>query len=131
MSAFDVVAAGIAVLAVLITGLSIQVSQLRLRHRVSFGDGGHKDLLLAVRAHGNTLEQSTLFGLLALAAANLPSPPTAVLSGACAAFVIARLVHAWALFARRLTMRQAAHALSTLVHLALALAIGWTLWLAR
>lgn len=131
MSAFDVVAASIAVLAVLITGLSIQVSRLRLRHRVSFGDGGHKDLLLAVRAHGNTLEQSTLFGLLALAAANLPSPPTAVLSGARAAFVIAHLVHAWALFARRLTMRQAAHALSTLVHLALALAIGWTLWLAR
>lgn len=127
----NVVAASIAVLALLLTGLSIHVSRLRLRHRVSFGDGGHKDLLVAVRAHGNALEHTTLFAVLALAAGALPQLPAALLAGCCAVFVLARVVHVWAIFARRLPLRQAAHAASTLVHVVLALAIAWVAWQAR
>ena len=56
----------LALLALLLTALSLNVSRLRMRHRVSFGDGGHRDLMVAVRAHGNALEQSLLFGLLLL-----------------------------------------------------------------
>jgi uncharacterized protein len=128
MSSTHVVAASIAFLALLLTGLSIHVSRLRLRHRVSFGDGGHKDLLVAMRAHGNALEHTTLFAALALAAVALPPLPTGLAVGACAAFVAARMVHVWAVFARRLVLRQAAHAASTLVHVVLALGIGWALW---
>ncbi len=128
MSAAAVVAASLALLALLLTGLSLQVSRLRLRHRVSFGDGGHADLLRAVRAHGNTLEHASLFGLLALACAALPAAPLGALSACCAVFVAARVVHTAALFGRRLRLRQAAHVASTGVHLALAGCIGWALF---
>lgn len=126
MSAAQIVAASIAALALLLTGLSLHVSRLRLRHRVSFGDAGHKELLVAVRAHGNALEQTTLFAALALACVPLPSIPTGVLAGCAGVFIAARFVHAAAIFSRRLGLRQAAHAASTLVHVVLALTIAWT-----
>lgn len=122
------VVASLAVLALLITGLSLRVSQLRLRHRVSFGDGGHKALLMAVRAHGNALEQTTLYGVLALAGLALPAPPAPVLMGGAAVFTLARLVHAAALFGRQLAVRQVAHVASTLVHVVLALALAAAVW---
>lgn len=125
MSNTYIVASSIAILALLLTGLSVHVSRLRLRHRVSFGDGGHKDLLVAVRAHGNALEHTTLFAVLALATAALPSVSTALLATCCVAMVVARSVHVGAIFARWLPLRQLAHAASTLVHVVLALTIGW------
>jgi len=126
VSAPQIVAASIAILALLITGLSIRVSILRLRHRVSFGDGGHKDLLVAVRAHGNTLEQSMLYSALALSCIALPGVPRAVLAVCASVFVVARLSHAAAIFSRQLLLRQGAHVVSVLVHLSLAMAIVWT-----
>lgn len=131
MTSTHIVAASIAILALLLTGLSIYISRLRLRHQVSFGDGGHKDLLVATRAHGNALEHTILFAVLALAAAALPALPVVVLASCCATFVVARGFHVWAIFTRRLPWRQAAHAASTLVHVALALAVGWAVWQAR
>lgn len=128
MSAHQIVAASLALLAVLLTALSLQVSRLRLRHRVSFGDGGHKDLLVATRAHGNALEQCLLYAALALAAATLPGVSPTVLSACAAVFVAARLLHVVGIFMRRLLLRQLAHATSTLVHLALAGVIGLALW---
>jgi uncharacterized protein len=125
MDPTNTLTASIAALALLITGLSIHVSRLRLRHRVSFGDGGHKDLLVAVRAHGNALEQTTLFAVLALAALALSPTPPAWLPGGAVVFVAARFVHAAAIFGRRLALRQAAHVASTLVQVVLALGIGW------
>lgn len=128
MSSTNAVVISIAVLALLITGLSLHVSRLRLQHRVSFGDGGHKDLLVAVRAHGNALEQAALFSILSLSCLALPSSPSALLVACAAAFTAARLVHAAAIFARRLGLRQVAHVASTLVHVVLALTILWTVW---
>ncbi|MBB5202738.1 putative membrane protein YecN with MAPEG domain [Inhella inkyongensis] len=119
MTAAATVAITLVLLAVLLTGLSLHVSRLRLRHRVSFGDGGHKDLLAAMRAHGNCLEQSTLFGLLALAFALLAPGASTALTVCCALFLLARAVHAWALFTRRLPLRQGAHGLSLLAQIGL------------
>ena len=113
-----------AVLAILLTGLSLQVSRLRIRHRQSFGDGGHKDLMLAMRAHGNTLEQSLMFGLLMLLM-ELTQPAWGALAAVAALFVMARLMHAVAIFKRLLLLRQIAHVLSMLCQLALALALLW------
>jgi uncharacterized membrane protein YecN with MAPEG domain len=113
-----------AVLAILLTGLSLQVSRLRIRYRQSFGDGGHKDLMLAMRAHGNTLEQSLMFGLLMLLM-ELTQPAWGALAAVGAVFVMARLMHAVAIFKRLLLLRQIAHVLSVLCQLALALALLW------
>lgn len=124
MQPHDIAAASVAFLAVLVTALSLNVSRLRLRHRVSFGDGGHKDLLVAMRAHGNALEQSMLFAALAIAYASLAGVHAGLLAGCAYAFGAARVVHAAAIFARRLALRQAAHVVSTAVHLVLAAAIA-------
>ena len=129
MSPHDIAAASIASLALLITALSVNVSRLRMRHRISFGDGGHKDLLVAVRAHGNALEHSALYAALVLSAAMLPDAAAGWLGPCAAVFVAARCVHVVAIFTRRLALRQAAHLASTLVHVGLAAGIGWSLWL--
>ena len=40
----------------LIIALAANVVRLRLGKKVSLGDGGHKDVSRAIRAHGNTIE---------------------------------------------------------------------------
>lgn len=45
-----------AVLGLFYVWLAIQVIRLRNHHHVSTGDGGHHDLTLAIRAHGNCAE---------------------------------------------------------------------------
>lgn len=128
MHPHHITAASLAVLAVLLTALSLRISALRLRYRTSFGDGGHKDLLLAIRAHGNTLEQTTLYGLLAVAYAGLPSAHSGYLFACSASFVLARVVHALAMFTRQLSLRQATHVVSVLAQLGLVLGVGALLW---
>lgn len=127
MNLSQVLAGTMAVLALLITGLSVQVSRLRIRHRISFGDGGHKDLLVAIRAHGNALEQTTLFALLAVSYIGLPEASAGHLLACCVAFASARAVHAFAMFTRRLSWRQAAHLMSVLAQLVLVLGIAWAM----
>lgn len=129
MNSPEIVAASIALLALLVTGLSMNVSRLRIRHRVSFGDGGHKDLLVAIRAHGNAIEHLTLYAVLALSAAMLQHTSVAWIELSAAAFIVARCVHALAIFTRRLALRQLAHVASTLVHTTLAAGVGWSIWL--
>lgn len=110
----------LAFLALLLTGLSLNVSRLRLRYRVTFGDGGQPALLAAIRAHGNALEQTALFGLLALAGATLVPTAPLILQVSCVVFCLARVVHVLAVFSRRLRLRQAAHVATVLTQLLLA-----------
>ena len=124
MSSASTVAAGIiAGLSLLLTGLSLNVSRLRLRHRISHGDGGHKELLIAMRAHGNALEQCMLFAVLLLASASLPAAGAGLMMWCAGAFTAARVAHAAAMFGRWLTLRQLAHAMSLGAQLALAASI--------
>jgi uncharacterized protein len=99
----------LAFLALLLSGLSLNVSRLRLRHKVSYGDGGHKDLLVAVRAHGNALEQSLLFGALLLALEARHGVGVGVIPALGLTFMTVRLLHVLAIFRRWLLLRQAAH----------------------
>jgi uncharacterized protein len=113
-----------ALLTLLLIGLSLNISRLRIRYKQSFGDGGHKDLLLAIRAHGNTLEQGLLFALLMLLM-ELTQPAWGMLGAVGAVFLLARLLHALAMFQRLLLLRQIAHGVSVVCQLALALALLW------
>ena len=83
------------------------------------------DDAIAVRAHGNTLEQSMLYSALALSCIATPGVPPVTLAGGAGVFVAARLLHAAAIFSRQLLLRQAAHVVSVLVHLSLVTVIGW------
>ena len=130
MSTLTLAATTLVTLALLLTALSLHVSRLRLRYRQTWGDGGHKDLATAIRTHGNTLEQSMLFGLLLLAHAQLPSATLAALAVACAAFVLARLLYCVGAFTRRLAWRQAAHAITPLAQLTAPALLAHTTWTA-
>lgn len=107
-----------AALALLLIALSLNISRLRLAHKVSFGDGGIKELTVAVRAHGNSLEQSLFFALLLyIAETSAHLDGVLVLLLGCA-FIALRIVYCGAMFTRRLLVRQVAHALTMLLQLA-------------
>lgn len=106
-----------ALLAVLLITLSLNVSRLRLRYRVSFGDAGHPALTAAIRAHGNSLEQSLLFILLLYFVDTATSLGAIWVIGLGAVFIALRVAYCTALFTRRLRVRQISHSLSMLVQL--------------
>jgi len=112
-----------AVLSLLLIALSLNISRLRLVHKVSFGDGGIKELTWAIRAHGNSLEQSLLFILLLYFAETAAEVGATVVLALGGAFVLARILYCLALFARRLSLRQLAHAFSLLLQLAAAVLV--------
>lgn len=125
MSALPLLSALTAALSALgLTALSLNVSRLRIRHRVSFGFGGHKELEVASRAHGNALEQALLFLLLMLLA-ELCAAPSGLLLANAALFLAARLAHVAGIFGRRLRLRQLAHLATLATQFVLA---GWLLW---
>ena len=104
-----------ALLSLLLIGLSLNVSRLRMRYRVAFGDGGNPALNAAIRANGNSLEQSLLFSLLLYFLETATAPQPAWVIGLAAAFIGLRLLYCGALFGRRLKLRQLSHALTMLV----------------
>lgn len=113
-------------LTVLLTGLSLNISRLRIRYRVSYGHANHRDLEIAVRAHGNGLEQSLMFMLL-LVIAELLQSPVHLLIAIAVSFAAARTLHAAAIFMRLLLLRQVAHLTSMLMQLGCASMIFWKL----
>jgi uncharacterized protein len=115
-----------AALTLLLTALSLNISRLRMRYRVSYGYDGHKDLEVAVRTHGNALEQSLLFLLLLALLESMGGSPT-LLAASAIGFTLARVTHALAAFTRKLLLRQIAHVASVLLQLLCATAIAWRL----
>ena len=94
-----------AVNAMLLILLTINVSRLRRKHKISSGDGGNKTLLNAIRVHGNGTEQVPIFALLilALSFARASSTELAVL---VIAFTASRFIHAYGMIFRTLLARQ-------------------------
>jgi uncharacterized membrane protein YecN with MAPEG domain len=91
-----VTAATAVLCALLIVGLGLRVSQLRLRLKVALGDGGNPALLGAIRAHGNAVEYAPIFLVLSLC---FEAYAGSVLGLVVldSAFVVARLLAAWGL----------------------------------
>lgn len=104
-----------ALLSLLLIGLSLNISRLRLRHRVSFGDAGNPALTAAIRAHGNSLEQSLLFICLLYFLESAGGLAATWIIGLGAAFIGLRLLYCAALFGRRMRLRQLSHALTMLL----------------
>ena len=122
----SITAATAVALALWLTALSLNVSRLRLRHKLSYGHGAHKDLEAAVRAHGNTLEQSLLF-LLLLLLTELHWPGAGGLAWLGGAFVVSRVLYGMAVFSRRLPLRQLSHVVSLVLQLALVATLSMAL----
>lgn len=92
-----------------------------MRHQVAIGDGGKTDLLKAVRAHGNSLEQSLLFIILLYLGESSGRIEGALVAALGFAFIMLRLLYCTGLFARLLLLRQVSHGLTMLVLLAVSL----------
>ena len=85
----------------LLVGLAMRISMLRMRHKVAFGDGGNTALMRAIRVHANTAEHAPIFILLALAY-ELARGSTGFLVAVAGAFLLARIGFAAALLGRGL-----------------------------
>jgi uncharacterized membrane protein YecN with MAPEG domain len=74
--------------------LSVRVSRLRMRHKVSIGDGGNAMLETRMRAHANFIEYTPLF-LILLGLIELARGSETWLWAVAIAFVLGRLAHAF------------------------------------
>lgn len=86
-------------LGLLLMVLSFRISLLRRKHRVSLGDGGHKDLHSAIRVQGNFVEYVPLT-LVLLVLVELSGWPGALVHALGAALFIARVLHAQGMASR-------------------------------
>lgn len=111
-------------LALLLIALASRIPLLRRKHRVGIGSGGHADLALAARVHGNATEYVPV-ALILLLLAELNGLPAWSLHLAGSGLLLARIVHAAGLGreAGYSAGRFAGTALTWLVIVALALAL--------
>ena len=87
-----VTAIAASVLGLLYVRLSLVVIGFRRKHGVSVGDGGHEDLLRAIRSQGNLAEYAPI-ALLLLACLEFNQTPIWITSILAASFVVGRLLH--------------------------------------
>jgi len=80
-------------LALLFIVLSINISRLRLRHKVGLGDGEHQELAKAIRVHGNFSEYIPL-ALILLACYELNNGSVLILHICGASIFAGRILHA-------------------------------------
>lgn len=85
-----------AFLAIFFAGLSLNVSRLRLKHRISLGAGESPKLDRAIRAHGNFAEHVPLM-LILLALAEVTGTSSLALHTLGGLLILARLSHAYCL----------------------------------
>jgi uncharacterized protein len=81
------------ILIIMQVALMLSVVVTRRRNRQSLGDGGHQDLLVAIRRHGNFAENAALF-VTGFALLELLGGGRTELAIMCAAFVLGRISHA-------------------------------------
>ena len=80
--------------AVLHIWLAARVSQLRVRHKVSIGDGGNEALTRRMRAHANYGESMPVV-LILLGLLELGGGDARILWGAAILFILSRILHAF------------------------------------
>jgi len=78
--------------AIIAFALTYRVGQLRGKEKVSIGDGGKPNLLLAIRQHGNWSEHVP-FALLLMALLELNGAGAALLHGLGIALLVSRVAH--------------------------------------
>ncbi|PKI17987.1 MAPEG family protein [Colwellia sp. 12G3] len=84
----------VAINSLLILVLAMNVSRLRIKHKISLGDGGNKCLMAAIRTHCNGVEQLPVFAIVILALTFL-NVSVNILSILVIGFTLARLCHAY------------------------------------
>ena len=97
MNAIPITAVFTALLAMMLVGLSIRVTMLRARKKISFFDGGDPELGRAMRAQGNFIEYVPM-ALLLMALMEGMGARHWVVYCFGALLLVARFTHAWGLY---------------------------------
>jgi uncharacterized membrane protein YecN with MAPEG domain len=113
----------VALNALLVTLLALNVSRNRMKHGVANGDGGKTEMKAAIRAHGNAVEHVSVFALVVLAL-EFAAAPGALLGTLVLGFTASRLMHAASILGSAFQLRRAA---AGLTYLAEAAGILWLL----
>lgn len=89
----EIVALYVALNLILVCILMMRVGSVRMKEKVSIGDGGNESLFARIRAHANYTETApfALIGLIALATLSAPSLMLHIFG---AGFTIGRVAHA-------------------------------------
>lgn len=91
--------------------LTVNVSRLRLKHKIAWGDGENTDLMKAIRVHANGTEQVPIYGLIILSLVFTGSS-NIVLSSLVVAFTLSRVIHAYGMLCKKPILRQAGAAVT-------------------
>jgi uncharacterized membrane protein YecN with MAPEG domain len=113
--------------AIILYVLTANVSRLRLKLRVSVGDGGHNALIYAMRAHSNGVEQVPIFGFIILALSLLAASGL-LLMALVLAFSLARVLHAYGMCCKVFICRRIGASMTYLLQLAGVLALAYSLF---
>jgi len=85
--------------------LALNVSRVRIREKVSHGDGGVLALKKAIRAHGNGVEHLVVVGLQVLTLELLQASPT-IVATLVVVFTASRVLHAVSMLGAFPSMRR-------------------------
>lgn len=89
----------------LLTLLALNVSRIRITHKIAHGDGGSIPMKAAIRTHMNGVEHVSIFGLMLLAL-SLPPVSPVILPTLVLAFTLSRLVHAVGMLSKFFNLRR-------------------------
>ncbi|PCJ14726.1 MAG: hypothetical protein COB04_14555 [Gammaproteobacteria bacterium] len=95
----------------LITGLAMNVSRIRISQQIGNGDGDYGPLKKAMRAHMNTIEHVVPFALILFSLVHLELGP-ALLAVCCFGFIGVRLLHSYGMLSPAFKVRQLSAALT-------------------
>ncbi len=86
--------------------LAFNVSLMRLKNKISLGDGDNPKLMKAIRVHANGTEQVPMFGLIILGLTFMLASQT-ILSVLVLTFTVSRLAHAYGMLFKVHILRRA------------------------
>jgi uncharacterized membrane protein YecN with MAPEG domain len=113
----------IAINSLLVLLLAMNVSRLRMKYKISLGDGGNKCLMTAIRAHCNALEQLPIFTIVMIALTYLAASTT-LLSTLVIGFTLARIFHAYGMLYRVFVARRIGAGFTYIFQLIAAISVG-------
>jgi uncharacterized membrane protein YecN with MAPEG domain len=96
--------------------LTVNVSRIRMKNKISLGDGDNKPLLEAIRTHGNNVEQFPVYALVILALTFMGASST-LLAGLVIAYTLSRITHAYGMLNSHFTSRRIGMAVTYLLQL--------------
>ncbi len=91
--------------AIILFALTANVSRMRIKLGISVGDGGNSDMLYAIRAQCNGVEQVPMYCLLVLAL-TLSGGSEKFLAALTLSFSAARIFHAYGMLGRSFLFRR-------------------------